>query len=62
MVKTKKVIICDSCGKKFKPGNNPEGLPNGIGFEMQDGKIINYCRNCIIEFGGLKNDFNKLAN
>lgn len=43
-------IICDECGKKTHPGET-NGLPNIIGFELQDGKIINICQECLIKMG-----------
>lgn len=42
-------IKCDICNKDFKPGNNViTGLPNGIGFQHQDGTIINICSTCLM--------------
>ena len=43
-------IICDECGKEIKPGNT-NGMPNGVGFELEDGKIISICQSCLIEMG-----------
>lgn len=43
-------IICDECGKKIKPGNT-DGMPNGVGFQLENGKIINICQACIIKAG-----------
>lgn len=40
-------IKCDYCGSVFKPGNRPDGYPNGIGFQLEDGHIINLCYHCI---------------
>ena len=34
-------------------GNRPDGLPNGVGFEMEDGIVITLCCDCITELGGL---------
>lgn len=42
---------CVECGKEFEPGNRPDGLPNGIGFELEDGTILNYCADCLIKLG-----------
>ncbi|HCJ37862.1 MAG TPA: hypothetical protein DHV37_05995 [Erysipelotrichaceae bacterium] len=41
-------IICDRCGKSFYPGQT-NGLPNGICFELRDGRIINACTQCVID-------------
>lgn len=46
-------IICYICKKEILPGNRPDGLPNGIGFENY-GKIENICTDCIIEIGKIK--------
>lgn len=43
-------IKCNKCGKIFKPGN-ADGLPNGVGFEMKDGTVINVCRECLSSVG-----------
>lgn len=42
-----KGIKCDCCGNKFIAGNT-NGLPNGVGFEMEDGTLINVCRLCLM--------------
>lgn len=46
-----KIVTCDECGKEFSPRNRPDGLPNGVGFLLEDGKILNICADCIIEMG-----------
>lgn len=40
---------CNECGKRIRIGNRPDGLPNGVGFELADGRIINVCADCLIE-------------
>lgn len=45
------LIKCDECGKMFTPGNNEQGLPNGVGFQLQDGSIYNVCCDCICKAG-----------
>lgn len=48
-------IKCDSCGKVFFPGEK-DGLPNGVGFQLEDGTTYNVCRECIEKIGeGVKN-------
>lgn len=32
---------------------NTNGLPNGIGFELEDEKVITLCQDCIIKLGAL---------
>lgn len=45
---------CESCGREFEPGNRPDGLPNGVGFQLTDGAIINVCTECIMLVGEMK--------
>lgn len=45
------LLKCEACGKTFLPGTNKEGLPNGVGFETEDGSIITICTDCINEIG-----------
>ena len=42
---------CDKCGKEFDAGNRPDGRPNGVGFQMEDGSVINYCADCLTQLG-----------
>lgn len=44
-------IICDKCGKEVEFGNQPNGLPNGVGFELDDGEVINVCAECMADIG-----------
>lgn len=44
-------MICIKCGREFQEGNRPDGLPNGVGFQMEDGSIISCCTECIITKG-----------
>lgn len=48
-------IKCDACGHRFTPGNT-NGLPNGVGFQGKDGKVITLCQKCLLEVGALKSD------
>lgn len=52
-----KHIICDECGKKFKVGFDKFGLPNGVRFELKDGRKVDVCRSCIVHYG--KEEANK---
>ena len=52
----KELIKCD---KTFTPGNRPDGIPNGVGFQLQDGTIVHYCADCIIEEGRKKKNENR---
>ena len=40
-------IKCDYCGSVIKPGHRPTGEPNGVGFHLEDGKILSMCYHCI---------------
>ena len=50
-----KAIKCDCCNNKFIPGNDAVGLPNGVGFESEDGTLINVCRMCLMNKSKLEN-------
>lgn len=43
------IIYCDSCGKTFTPGNRKSGVPNGIGFVLEDGRQVNMCADCLMD-------------
>ena len=42
---------CDKCGKVFVVCNHQNGLPNGVGYEMEDESIYNVCADCLMEVG-----------
>ena len=42
---------CDRCGKVFTPGNRPDGVPNGVGFMLRNGKQITVCADCVEAVG-----------
>ena len=42
-----KDIRCSLCGKKITPGNRKDGCPNGVGFQLEDGTLINACAECL---------------
>lgn len=45
-MKSRIKITCILCGKTFEPGNK-NGIPNGVGFQMQSGNTYNVCADCI---------------
>ena len=45
------MIKCDMCGKLFEAGNRADGTPNGVGFEFEDGTMLNVCSECIAKTG-----------
>lgn len=44
------MLICDNCKKEII-ADNTNGLHNGVGFELENGKIIILCQNCLKELG-----------
>ncbi len=46
-------VKCDKCDSVFISGNTPDGLPNGVTFQLQDGRAITLCHNCIMQLGRL---------
>ena len=44
---------CSRCGKRL-PILVTDKLPAMVGFEMEDGSVINLCRNCIMDLGRAK--------
>lgn len=55
---------CNECGKEFYPGNRIDGLPNGVGFQLEDGTIYNVCCECVMKIGRkkMKGGKNERAN
>ena len=49
---------CSKCGKRIKFGNT-NGLPNGVGFELEDGRMVNLCQECITKLGAMTEDEQK---
>ena len=41
---------CTACGKRMKIGNT-NGMPNMVGFVLEDGTTINVCQECMIKLG-----------
>lgn len=46
---------CNHCNNEFEAGTT-DGLPNGVGFQLEDGKVINLCQKCIQELGSFKTE------
>lgn len=44
-------VKCNECGKYFIAGSRPDGMPNGIGFMMEDGSVHNVCADCLTKMG-----------
>ena len=42
---------CMDCGERVPIGNDKDGIPNMVGFQMEDGKVINICSKCISKVG-----------
>lgn len=45
-MKAKLRYICNKCDKIFSSGNRP----NGVAVKLKDGRIANFCADCIISF------------
>ena len=41
------LLTCILCGKAFAPGNDKDGIPNGLGFMMKNGEAYNLCKSCV---------------
>lgn len=50
-LKKMKKFKCYDCRKYIYPGKRPDGLPNGVGFRLVNGGIINICTDCIMKKG-----------
>lgn len=50
---------CRHCGKHFLYGNRPDGLPNGLGFVLKDGRTLNMCAECIMWAGDHPEELDK---
>jgi len=44
-------VKCNECGKRFVAGNRADGIPNGVGFVLDDGTVVNVCSDCLIKIG-----------
>lgn len=41
---------CTHCGKRYPVGNT-HGIPNMVGFELENGRTINICQECLMKLG-----------
>lgn len=49
------MIKCDKCNNNISDViQRGDGLPNAIGFELEDGRVITLCADCISKLGELK--------
>lgn len=55
-----KIIVCDNCGNTFRPGNRKDGSLNGVGFENENGLIINLCHDCVAKMADDKEHQEKI--
>lgn len=56
---------CDICGKKIDMREKRiDGLPAGVGFELEDGRIINVCTDCVLaeDFRGRIKNLERAGN
>lgn len=42
---------CYICKKRFTAGKDGDGIPNGVGLVLKDGKTYNVCKDCLIKIG-----------
>lgn len=47
---------CNKCGKNIVTERRLDGLPNGVGLELEDGKTIYICTGCVLKLGELPED------
>lgn len=47
-MKSLMIITCDGCGNTFTPGNRKSGIPNGVGFILDNGQQVNVCADCMM--------------
>lgn len=47
---------CNKCGKEIAYGNRADGLPNGVGLELENEKTIYICSDCILELEKLTDE------
>lgn len=47
---------CTKCNNKISSVLRADGIPNGVGFVMEDGREITLCNDCIIKLGLLKQE------
>ena len=50
-LKKMKKFKCSDCEQYIYPGKRADGLPNGVGFRLSNGSIINVCTDCIMKRG-----------
>lgn len=53
MGKTEMTPECMRCRKRLPISPN-DRLPAMVGFELEDGKVINLCRDCLMKLGKAK--------
>lgn len=51
MQNMKKTPKCDKCGKRYFINHPTGGVPVMLGFQLEDGSVLNYCYKCIEEIG-----------
>lgn len=42
------LLTCILCGNTFAPGNDKDGIPNGLGFTMKSGETYHICKKCMM--------------
>ena len=49
-------MICRGCKFFFTSGRRPDGLPNGCGFQLENGEFIDLCTDCLIRLGQMDDE------
>ena len=45
-------VVCDLCSSSFRPyQTRPDGLPEGVRFEAEDGSYMHCCTDCMMSEG-----------
>ena len=55
------MMKCNECGKTFTYGNGPDGLPNGIGFVLEEGSRVDICKECVMK-AGMEHDYENMIS
>lgn len=59
----KKTPACSKCGKRYLLNHpTPDNVPVMVGFELEDGTVLNYCYRCIVEQTDIYNQISENIN
>ena len=49
-------MIYKNCKRFFMEGNRSDGMPNGVGFVLKNGRKIDLCADCLISLGRMDDE------